>query len=63
MGEKFVSESIMPSPIGAWFSSAILLPIGIFITYKATRDAVLVRKEQMDSLAKPFIKLYKKLFG
>jgi lipopolysaccharide export system permease protein len=40
-GEKFVKEGVLDVSIGMWLASFILLPIGIFLTYKASRDSVL----------------------
>ncbi|MDP4208574.1 MAG: LptF/LptG family permease [Bacteroidota bacterium] len=38
-GEKFAREGVMPPHTGMWISSLILLPIGILLTRKATRDS------------------------
>ena len=40
-GEKFVKEDVMDPSIGMWLASFTLLPVGIFLTYKATRDSVI----------------------
>jgi lipopolysaccharide export system permease protein len=40
--EKLVEESIVSSAAGMWASSYILLPIGIFLTYKASTDSVIL---------------------
>jgi len=45
-GYKMARESLWPSFEGMWLSSAVLLPIGIFITYKAVVDATLLNPEQ-----------------
>ncbi len=50
-GEKFAREGVIPPWKGMWLSSVILLPIGIFLTYKATTDSALFDIES-----------YKKLF-
>jgi threonine/homoserine efflux transporter RhtA len=39
VGEKIGKEGIVPIWAGMWMSSIILLPIGVFITYKATKDS------------------------
>ncbi len=41
-GEKFVRESVLPAWQGMWISSTILLPMGIFLTYKAANDSVIM---------------------
>lgn len=55
MSEKFVREGFIPAYLGMWFSSAILLPLGIFLTYKATNDSVILRIDTyFDMLKKIF---------
>lgn len=44
-GEKMTKESVVPAYIGMWLSTFILIPIGIFLTYKAMRDSQLFNKE------------------
>ena len=38
-GEKFARESVTPAFEGMWISSFVLLPLGVFLTYKATSDS------------------------
>jgi lipopolysaccharide export system permease protein len=45
MGEKFVRETILTPFEGVWISTFILLPLGAFLTYKATSDAALMNIE------------------
>ena len=40
--EKMVKEDIIGTFAGLWASSYILLPIGIFLTYKATTDSTIL---------------------
>lgn len=44
-GEKFAKELIISVPLGKLASTIILLPIGIFLTYKATTDAAIMSSE------------------
>ncbi len=44
-GEKFAKESIIPAWRGMWTSSMILLPVGLFLIYKATHDSVIFDRE------------------
>ncbi len=44
-GEKFVREDITSAFFGMWLSTMVLLPIGIFFTYKAMHDSQLFNKE------------------
>jgi lipopolysaccharide export system permease protein len=39
--QKLVEENLVSSLAGMWAASYILLPIGIFLTYKATTDSML----------------------
>jgi lipopolysaccharide export system permease protein len=41
-GEKLVEENVVGTFAGMWASSYILLPIGVFLTYKATTDSVIM---------------------
>ncbi len=43
--QKFVRELVIPAFPGMWISSIILLPLGIFLTYKATTDSVILNTE------------------
>jgi len=44
-GEKFVKSDQASPMAGMWLSTAILIPIGIFLTYKAMRDSQLFNQE------------------
>ena len=44
-GEKFAKELIISVPLGMLASTIILLPIGIFLTYKATTDSAIMNAE------------------
>jgi lipopolysaccharide export system permease protein len=41
VGEKMVKEEVLLPYEGMWMSSALLLPLGLFFTYKATKDSAL----------------------
>ena len=45
VGEKIGKEGIVPIWAGMWLSSAVLLPIGLYITTKATSDSALLSIE------------------
>ena len=38
-GEKLAKEETIPPYQGMWMATVILLPVGIFLTYKATSDS------------------------
>jgi lipopolysaccharide export system permease protein len=44
-GEKFVRSEQTSPFVGMWLSTFILIPIGIFLTYKAMRDSQLFNQE------------------
>jgi lipopolysaccharide export system permease protein len=44
-GQKLVEEDVVGAFAGMWASSYILLPIGVFLTYKATTDSVILNIE------------------
>ncbi len=44
-GEKFVREDVWSPFTGMWISTFILLPIGIYLTYKSTNDAAIMSQE------------------
>jgi lipopolysaccharide export system permease protein len=41
-GEKFARESVITPIMGMWISSFILIPLGAFLTYKASTDSVIM---------------------
>jgi lipopolysaccharide export system permease protein len=44
-GENFAEEGAIPAYIGMWISTAVFMPIGIFLTYKATNDSVILNSD------------------
>lgn len=42
VGEKIGKEGVVPIWVGMWMSSLVLLPIGLIITYKATKDSTVL---------------------
>lgn len=45
MGEKFAKEDTLTPFTGMWLATFLLVPIGIFLTYKAMHDSQLFNKE------------------
>jgi len=41
-GEKFARDLLLNPAVGMWLSSFILLPLGIFLSYKAANDSVIM---------------------
>lgn len=44
-GKKFVKEDLVQPVSGMWMATFILLPVGMFFTYKAMHDSQLMNKE------------------
>ena len=44
-GEKFSRESVLSPFTGMWVSTFILVPLGAFLTYKASKDSILLNIE------------------
>ncbi len=44
-GEKFARESVLSPFSGMWISTFILIPLGAFLTYKASKDSLLMNAE------------------
>lgn len=55
-GYKMAREALWPSWAGMWLSSFVLLPIGIFLTYKAATDSALFNPEAWAKLLEPIKK-------
>jgi lipopolysaccharide export system permease protein len=53
-GEKFVKEDITSPLLGMWLSVFVLIPVGIFLTYKAMNDSQLFSKEFYNRVFKRF---------
>lgn len=59
VGEKIGKEGLVPIWAGMWMSSMVLLPIGAFITYKATKDSTVFDFSILKSLSK-WVKHFRK---
>ena len=55
-GSKLVKEDVMQPFVGMWMATFVLLPIGIFLTYKAMNDSQLFNREFYNRLFKKFNK-------
>jgi lipopolysaccharide export system permease protein len=59
-GEKAAREGSLSPFAGMWLSTFILLPIGLFLTYKAMRDSQLFNKEFYFRFARRFKSFFKR---
>ena len=62
MGQKMARQGVLDVWQGMWLSSAILLPIGIFLTYKAARDSAIMNPEAIGILIKRQIERVRSFF-
>jgi len=58
-GKKLARDGAWEPAFGAWISSIVLLPIGIFLTYKATKDSSLFNVDKYIPMLKNIISLLK----
>ena len=56
-GEKLAKEGELPPYQGMWMATAILLPVGVFLTYKATSDSTLF---DVNAYLDPIKKLFRR---
>ena len=62
-GYKMAREALWPCWAGMWLSSFILLPVGIFLTYKATTDSPLFNPEAWTMTFKKVQERVKEIFA
>jgi lipopolysaccharide export system permease protein len=55
IGYKMARDGVWLPWEGMWLSSAVLLPLGVFLTYKAVNDSVLLNAETYLDVMKRFI--------
>lgn len=64
-GYKMAREALWPCWAGMWLSSMVLLPIGIFLTYKAATDSALFNPDAwmkyLNRARRKIIKVYRKV--
>jgi len=56
IGFKMARDGVWPAWQGMWLSSAVLAPMGVFLTYKAVNDSVIMN-------ADTYLNAFKKLLG
>lgn len=49
-GEKIVKQGNMDPVLGMWMATAILFPVGVFLTYKATTDSPILERDAYNRL-------------
>ncbi len=61
-GEKFVRENILSPFTGMWIATFILIPVSIWLTYKAANDSVIMNVETYFLWAKKLYQRSQKIF-
>lgn len=59
-GKKLATDGTITPALGAWISSAVLLPMGVFLTWKATADSSLFSPESYMKFIKKIRAFFKK---
>ncbi|HPW87079.1 MAG TPA: YjgP/YjgQ family permease, partial [Chitinophagales bacterium] len=54
---------VIPPAVGMWLSSLVLMPLGLFLTYKANNDSVVFRSEWYSANWDRLMKLIQKIFA
>lgn len=64
-GEKFAKGGVVSAFQGMWLAPAVLLPLGIYLTYKATTDSALFDSERYLNIFKKILptKTWNKFMG
>ncbi|HZG01471.1 MAG TPA: LptF/LptG family permease, partial [Chitinophagales bacterium] len=58
-GEKFAKQGSLSPTGGMWLSVIVLFPMGLWLTYKASRDSVLFNKEAYASVFRWVVRRFK----
>ena len=59
-GEKFAKENTLTPFTGMWMATFILVPIGLFLNYKAMRDSQLFNKDLYTKIGRFFKSVFRK---
>lgn len=57
-GEKFAKEGVMSPFMGTWLATLLMVPLGIFLTYKASVDSAIFSSEAYSRFFKKLIKRF-----
>ncbi len=60
-GKKYVIAGVLSPEVGMWLASLLLLPIGIFLTYKATNDAPVLDADNYRKFFRVILNLIQKV--
>ncbi len=54
-GEKYARAGVLEPRVAMWLASAVLLPLGVFLTYKATTDSPILDADAWNKFLKKFL--------
>ncbi len=60
LGEKYSTAGFAPSWLGMWGATFLLLPLGLFLTYKSNNDSKILSSEAYILMLRKFLRLDKK---
>lgn len=60
MGERSAREAVLSPAVGMWISSAILLPLGVILTYKSVTDSEMMNTEAYTKFIKAIVGFFKR---
>jgi lipopolysaccharide export LptBFGC system permease protein LptF len=60
VGEKFARESVISPFIGIWLSTFVLIPLGFLLTYKASKDSMILNLEFYSNFINKILNYIKK---
>ena len=58
-GQKAATEGAVPVFVGAWLASGILFPMGVYVTYKATKDSKIINIQKFEATLKSITKIFR----
>ncbi|NJK82535.1 MAG: LptF/LptG family permease [Saprospiraceae bacterium] len=61
--KKMMEGHAISPELGAWLPCLVILPIGVFLTYKAMNDAKIMQPEVLNRIAKKVIPFLRSLRG
>lgn len=59
-GEKMAKEGVISAAVGMWGSLAVLFPLGLYLTYMASRDSSVFTAEAYNVLVRRVMNLFKR---
>ncbi len=58
-GQKAATEGALPVIVGAWLASGILFPMGVYVTYKATKDTKIINTQKFEETLNRIARIFR----